>query len=52
MNEIGMFTNGLQTEVEVLHKRISLIRQQKNDMIQKQIEQIEELENKLKQYEI
>jgi len=50
MNEIGMFTNQLQTEVEVLHKRVSLIRQQKNDMIQKQKEQIEELENKLKQY--
>ena len=52
MNEIGMFVNGQQTEVEVLRKRITLVRQQKNDMIQKQREQIEELENKLKQYEI
>jgi predicted RNase H-like nuclease (RuvC/YqgF family) len=50
MNEIGMFTNQLQTEVEVLHKRVSLIRQQKNELIQKQREQIEELENKLKDY--
>lgn len=52
LGEIGIFTNSLQTEVEVLHKRVSLIRQQKNDMIQKQKEKIEELENKLKQYEI
>jgi len=52
MNEIGMFVNGLRTEVEVLHKRISLIREQKNEMIQQQKEQIEELENKLKQYEL
>ena len=47
-----MFTNVLQTEVEVLHKRVTLIRQQKNEMIQKQKEYIEELENKLKQYEL
>lgn len=52
MNEIGLFVNGLRTEVEVLHKRISLIREQKNEMIQQQKEQIQELENKLKQYEL
>ena len=52
LTEIGMFTNTLQTEVEVLHKRVSMIREQKNDMIQKQKEKIEDLENKLKQYEI
>lgn len=52
LKEIGMFTNTLQTEVEVLHKRVSMIREQKNDMIQKQKEKIEDLENKLKQYEI
>jgi len=52
MNEIGLFVNGLRTEVEVLHKRISLIREQKNVMIQQQKEQIQELENKLKQYEL
>ena len=52
MNEIGLFVNGLRTEVEVLHKRISLIREQKNEMIQQQKEQIQELENKLKEYEL
>jgi hypothetical protein len=52
MNEIGMFVNGMRTEVEVLRKRITLVRQQKNELIQKQREQIEELENKLKQYEM
>ena len=52
MNEIGMFVNGMRTEVEVLRKRITLVRQQKNELIQKQKEQIEELENKLKQYEM
>ena len=52
LTEIGMFTNTLQKEVEVLHKRVSMIREQKNDMIQKQKEKIEDLENKLKQYEI
>lgn len=52
LKEIGMFTNTLQTEVEVLHKRVRMIREQKNDMIQKQKEKIEDLENKLKQYEI
>ena len=52
LKEIGVFTNTLQTEVEVLHKRVSMIREQKNDMIQKQKQKIEDLENKLKQYEI
>lgn len=52
MNEIGMFVNGMRTEVEVLRKRITLVRHQKNELIQKHIEKIEELENKLKQYEM
>jgi len=52
MNEIGIFVNSLRTEAEVLHKRVQLIRQQKNELIQKQQEQIEQLQNKLKQYEI
>lgn len=52
MNEIGMFVNGMRTEVEVLRKRITLVRGQKNELIQKHIEKIEELENKLKQYEM
>lgn len=52
MNEIGMFVNGMRTEVEVLRKRITLVREQKNELIQKHKEKIEELENKLKQYEM
>lgn len=52
MNEIGLFVNGMRTEVEVLRKRITLVRGQKNELIQKHIEKIEELENKLKQYEM
>ncbi len=52
MSEIGQFTNGLRMETEVLQKRIDLIRSQKNDIIIKQKQKIEELEDKLKQYEI
>ena len=52
MNEIGLFVNGMRTEVEVLRKRITLVREQKNELIQKHKEKIEELENKLKQYEM
>ena len=52
MSEIGMFTNGLRMETEILQKRIDLIRSQKNEIIDKQNEKIKELENKLKQYEI
>lgn len=52
MGEIGIFTNNLRIEAEVLQKRIDLIRSQKNEIIDKQNEKIKELENKLKQYEI
>ena len=52
MNEIGLFVNGLRTENEVLIKRVTLIRHQKNELLQKQKEKIEELENKLKKYEM
>ena len=52
MSEIGMFTNGLRMETEILQKRIDLIRSQKNEIINKQNEKIVELENKLKQYDI
>ena len=52
MNEIGMFVNGLRMEVEVLTKRITLIRQQKNELIAKQKQEIEELKHKLKQFEL
>jgi hypothetical protein len=52
ISEIGTFTNGLRIETEVLQKRVDLIRSQKNEIIMKQKEKIQELENKLKQYEI
>ncbi len=42
MNEIGMLVNGMRKEVEVLRKRITLVRKQKNELLQKQKEQIEE----------
>jgi len=52
MNEIGVFVNGLRMEVEVLTKRITLIRQQKNQLIEKQKQEIEDLKHKLKQFEL
>jgi predicted nuclease with TOPRIM domain len=52
MNEIGMFVNGQQTEVEVLRKRITLVRQQKNDMIQKLQDEVTQLKDDLNKYEM
>jgi hypothetical protein len=52
MNEIGTFVNGLRTEVEVLHKRVQLIRQQKNELIQKQQEEITQLKDDLNKYQM
>ena len=52
LNEIGTFTNSLQTEVEVLHKRISLIRSQKNEMIVNLQDRVKELEDELKSYKL
>ncbi len=52
INEIGIFTNTLHTENEVLKKRIKLIREQKNDLIIKQQQEITDLKTQLKQYEI
>lgn len=52
INEIGMFTNMLQTELEVMTRRYENTRADKNKQIQKLREDIEELENKLKQFEI
>tara|TARA_B100001093_G_scaffold378665_1_gene363988 strand:- start:6 stop:260 length:255 start_codon:yes stop_codon:yes gene_type:complete len=45
ITEIGMFTNTLLTEVEVITKRESLVRNEKNKEILK-------LKEELKQYEI
>ena len=47
-----MFANTLQTEIEIVTKRYHLTREQKNKTINDLKEQIQELENKLKQYEL
>ena len=52
MNEIGQYVNQLNIEHDVLMKRISLTRESKNKLIVDLQKQIEDLENKLKQYEI
>ena len=52
MNEIGQYVNQLNIENDVLMKRISLTRESKNKLIVDLQKQIEDLENKLKQYEI
>ena len=52
MNEIGMFVNGLRTENEVLIKRVTLIRHQKNDIIKKQQDEITQLKDDLSKYEM
>ena len=52
LTEIGIFNNTLQTEIEIVTKRYHLTREQKNKTINDLKEQITELENKLKQYEL
>jgi hypothetical protein len=52
MNEIGMFVNGLRTENEVLIKRVTLIRHQKNELIQKQQDEITQLKDDLSKYQM
>lgn len=52
ITEIGIFTNRLQVENDILNKKVSLIMSQKNEIISKLQEQLEELEHKLKQYEL
>ena len=52
MNEIGQYVNQLNIENDVLLRRISLIRSQKNAMITDLQKQIQELEEQLKQYDI
>lgn len=52
MNEIGMFVNGLRTENEVLIKRVTLIRHQKNELIKKQQDEITQLKDDLSKYEM
>ena len=52
MNEIGMFVNGMRTEVEVLRKRITLVRQEKNDLIKTLQDEITQLKDDLSKYEM
>ena len=52
MTEIGQYVNGLNVENTVLAKRIGLIREEKNKQLISLNRQIENLENKLKKYEI
>ena len=52
MTEIGQYVNALNVENSVLTKRIVLIREEKNKTLIDLNKQIENLQNKLKQYEI
>jgi hypothetical protein len=52
MTEIGQYVNALNVENNVLTKRISLIREEKNKQLISLNRQIEDLENKLKKYDI
>lgn len=52
LNEIGTYVNGLMVEVDVLRRRISSVREEKNKIILSQKETIKELKKELKKYEI
>ena len=52
MTEIGQYVNALNIENSVLKKRIVIIREEKNKTLIDLNKQIEDLENKLKQYDI
>jgi len=52
MNEIGQYVNQLNIENDVLLRRVSLIRSQKNTMITDLQKQIQELQDQLKQFDI
>ena len=52
MTEIGQYVNGLTVENTVLTRRIDLIREEKNKQLIMFKEQIEKLENDLKNYKI
>mgnify|MGYP003144187613 CR=1 FL=1 len=52
ITEIGIFTNRLQLENDILNKKLSLIMSQKNEIILKLQEQLEELQHKIKQYKL
>ena len=52
MTEIGQYVNGLTVENDVLKRRFDLLRADKNKQLIMFKEQIEKLENDLKNYEI
>jgi hypothetical protein len=52
VSEIGQYVNQLNIENNILEKRVSAVRDSKNQTILELNKQIENLENKLKHYEI
>tara|TARA_R110000851_G_scaffold44494_1_gene109369 strand:+ start:148 stop:423 length:276 start_codon:yes stop_codon:yes gene_type:complete len=52
VSEIGQYVNQLNIENKVLTKSVSAVRNSKNEDIIELNKKIEELQNKLKQYEI
>ena len=52
VSEIGQYVNQLNIENKVLEQRATAVRDSKNQTILELNKQIEDLENKLKQYEI
>lgn len=52
VSEIGQYVNQLNIENNILEKKVSAVRDSKNQTILELNKQIENLENKLKQYTI
>ena len=52
VSEIGQYVNQLNIENNILEKKVTAVRDSKNQTILELNKQIEDLENKLKQYEI
>ena len=52
VSEIGQYVNQLNIENNILEKRVSAVRDSKNQTILELNKQIEDLENKLKKYNI
>ena len=52
VSEIGQYVNQLNIENNILEKKVTAVRDSKNQTILELNKQIEDLKNKLKQYEI
>ncbi len=52
VSEIGQYVNQLNIENNILEKKVTAVRDSKNQTILELNKQIEDLENKLKQYNI